>query len=237
MYTDLKPLELSKIRTYPFPEKKYFKEIHKKEQILLHHTVSGPGLEGDVATWIKNKYAVGTCIIVARDGTPWQLFSSKYWAYHIGAGDHDQDRRSIGIEIDNWGGLKPGTGALKMFRHNHKYFRRFRMNPKVTSPMKYYTIYGNSVNVPIQYYPEGYRGFNYFEKYTEAQIRTVGELLLYWRDRYKISLNYSDTMWELSSRAKNGSPGVWSHTSFRADKSDVHPQPELIEMLKTIQTL
>ena len=237
MYTDLKPLDLSKIKTYPFPEKKYFKEIHKKEQILLHHTVSGPNIKGDVATWIKNKYRVGTCIIVARDGTPWQLFSSKYWAYHIGAGDHDQDRRSIGIEIDNWGGLTPGNGALKVFRHQNRFIDRFRFKPKFTSSQKFYAAYGNAVDVPMKYYPEGYRGFNYYEKYTEEQIRTVGELLLFWRDRYKIPLNYSDTMWHLSHRAKEGAPGVWSHTSFRTDKSDVHPQPELIQMLKAIQAL
>ena len=40
-----------------------------------------------------------------------------------------------------------------------------------------------------------------------------------------------------SDEAKSGTPGVWSHTSFRPDKSDVHPQPELIQMLKIIQTL
>ena len=237
MWNHLKPLNLSKIKTYPFPEKKYFKEVHKKEQLLLHHTVSGPGKEGDIATWIKHKYNVGTCIIVARDGTPWQLFSSKYWAYHIGAGDHDQDRRSIGIEIDNWGGLKPGTGSLKMYPHSHKYLRYFWRNPVLTNTRKYYAHYGNAVDVPMEYYPEGYRGYNYFEKYTNAQIETVGELLLYWRDRYEIPLDYSNTMWDVSSRARAGSPGVWSHTSFRTDKSDVHPQPELIDMLKTIQTL
>lgn len=237
MWTDLKPLNLSKIQKYPFPENKYFKEEHKKTQVLLHHTVSGPNIKGDVDTWINNQYNVGTCIIVDREGIPWQLFSSKYWAYHIGAGDHNQDRRSIGIELDNWGGLKLGNGNLKMFRPRHRYFRRFKMKPTLTTSAKYYTIYGNSVDVPVQYYPEGFRGFNYFEKYTEAQLRTVGELLLFWRDRYKIPLNYYGTSWDVNADAKSGKPGVWTHVSFRPDKSDCHPQPELIEMLKTIQAL
>jgi len=237
MWTDLKPLDLSKIRMYPFPENKYFNEVHKKTQVVLHHTVSGPNIKGDVDTWINNQYNVGTCIIVDREGVPWQLFSSKYWAYHIGAGDHDQDRRSIGIELDNWGGLRLGDGALKMFRPRHSFFRHFRMKPKITNTNKYYTIYGNSVDVPVQYYPEGFRGFNYFEKYTEAQLRTTGELLLFWRDRYKIPLNYYSSIWDINGNAKSGTPGVWSHVSFRSDKSDCHPQPELIEMLKIIQTL
>lgn len=235
MWDTLKPLNLSKIVQYPFPENKFFKEEFKKEQILLHHTVSGPNLSGDVNTWINNKYRIGTCIIVARDGTPYQLFSSKYWAYHIGTGDHSQDKRSIGIEIDNWGGLKPG-GGLMGFKPYNKYLNGL-MYPRFTSSQKFYTVYGNSVDVPIQYYPDGYRGFNYFEKYTDAQIQTVGELLLYWRNRYKIPLNYNETMWDVSGPAMWGKPGVWSHTSFRSDKSDAHPQPELIQMLKQIQAL
>ena len=235
MWDNLKPLNLSKIVSYPYPENKYFKDQFKKEQALLHHTVSGPNITGDVSTWINNKYRVGTCIIVARDGTPYQLFSSKYWAYHLGAGDHSQDKRSIGIEIDNWGGLKTG-GGLMSFRPHHKHFHVLRY-PRFTNSQKFYTVYGNSVDVPIQYYPNGYRGFKYFEKYTNAQIQTVGELLLFWRDRYGIPLDYNQTMWDVSASAKQGTPGVWSHTSFRSDKSDVHPQPELIEMLKTIQNL
>lgn len=239
MWAQLKPLDLSKIVKYPYPEKKYFKTEYKKEQIVLHHTVSGPNIKGDVATWINSKHNVGTCIIVARDGTPYQLFSSKYWAYHLGAGDHSQDKRSIGIELDNWGWLKPGNGGMKVFRHQNRVLNPLRFNPKLTSSRKFYTVYGNSVDVPVQFYPDGFRGHKYYEKYTDEQLQTVGELLLFWRDRYKIPLTYYGDMWDVSGPAKWGKPGVWSHTSFRPApaKTDVHPQPELINMLKIIQTL
>jgi len=234
MWENLKPLELSKIVIYPFPETKYFKEEFPKTQVVLHHTVSGPNVDGDVDTWVKGKYNVGTAIIIARDGTPYQIFSSKYWAYHLGAGDHNQDRRSIGIEIDNWGWLTLGNGSLKTFRHKNRIFPwRF----KTTSPNKYYTYYGNVVNVPIQYYPNGFRGYQYYEKYTNAQIQTVGELLLLWKMKYSIPLKYNDTMWDISQKAMDGTPGIWTHDSFRKDKTDCHPQPELIDMLKIIQNL
>jgi len=98
MWTNLKPIDLTKVKTYPFPENKYFKEEFPKTQIVLHHTVSGPSIEGDVSTWINGKYNVGTPIIIDRDGVPWQLFGSKYWAYHLGTGDHNQDKRSIGMK-------------------------------------------------------------------------------------------------------------------------------------------
>jgi len=235
MWTDLKPIDLRKIKVYPFPENKYFKEEFNKTQVILHHTV-GSTVEGSISSWIKNKDKIGTAIIIARDGTPYQLFESKYWAYHLGAGDHNQDRRSIGIEIDNWGGLTPGSGILKTYRSEKTKLFPWRL--KVLNPSKYYTVYGNAVNVPLQYYPNyGFRGYKYFEKYTNEQIQTVGELLLFWRQKYGIPLQYNDDMWNISENAKIGIPGVWTHVSFRPDKSDCSPQPELIDMLQTIQKL
>lgn len=237
MWTDLKPLNLDKIKAYPFPENKYFKEVFPKTQICLHHTVSGPSIDGDVDTWIKGKYNVGTCIIVDRSGVPWQIFPSRYWAYHLGAGDHDMDRRSIGIEIDNWGWLTPGTGLIKTYRiERPKYYIPWSL--KVTDPNKYYTYYGNAVDVPMQYYPDGFRGYQYYEKYTDAQIQTVGELLLLWRNKYDIPLNYKDYMFDFSSSASElGTPGVWTHCSFRRDKTDCSPQENLINMLKALETI
>ncbi len=227
MWSDLKPIELSKIKTYAFPETKYFHNEYNKTQVVLHHTISGPGIDGDIETWIKGKYNVGTSIIVDRFGIPWQIFSSKYWAYHLGSGNHSLDKHSIGIEIDNWGGLVLGDGENKMF--NGKWV--------TTIPGKYYAYYGNVVNVmDIQEYPEGYRGYNYFEKYTTEQIKTVGELLLFWKNKYNIPLYKNPAMFNISQDALGGKPGVWSHTSYRTDKSDIHPQPEMIEMLNTIST-
>jgi hypothetical protein len=37
-----------------------------------------------------------------------------------------------------------------------------------------------------------------------------------------------------SPDALSGAPGLYSHNSVRTDKSDVFPQKELIEMLKTL---
>jgi hypothetical protein len=39
-------------------------------------------------------------------------------------------------------------------------------------------------------------------------------------------------MWDYSRAAMNGSPGIFTHVSFRKDKSDCFPQVELVEVLK-----
>lgn len=227
VWSDLKPISSIKIRRYTFPDTKYFSEEYSKTQIDLHHTVSGSNIKGVVNTFINGKYNVGVTIIVDKEGIPWQLFPSNKWAYHLGAGDHDLDKHSIAIEIISWGGLILGDGTIK----------RFNKKDIQTIHGKYYAYYGNIVDVlNIQEYPQGYRGYNYFEKYTIEQIKTVGELLLLWRKIYNIPLYYNPSMFNVSQEALGGKPGAWTHTSYRKDKSDVHPQPELIEMLNTIST-
>ena len=231
MWQDLKPIDLAKIQTVPFGDDQYFKEEYQKTQIVLHHTISGNGVDGDISTWEADPKKIATCIIIDRAGTPWQLFSSKYWAGHLGAGNLWLDRHSIGVEIDSWGWVIPGDGTTKYFDNPPK--------PVKTEMGKYYAYYGNAVQADLQYYPNKFRGYNYYEKYTIAQIRTVGELILYWKLKYNISLTYRPEMWDVSQDALAGKAGIWSHVSYRPihQKSDCHPQPELIEMLKTLERI
>lgn len=194
-----------------FPETQYFKEVFPKKQIILHHTVSGPGVTGDLNWWIQTPERVATCVIIARDGIIHQCFSSKHWAHHLGtraANNTILNKQSIGIEIDNWGALTKTNG-------------------------KFYSYTGKEIpKQDVVEYPHAFRGNSYYEKYTQEQISSVKLLLEYWCDTYGIPLDYHPDMWGLNALALNGEPGVWGHISFRGDKSDPHPQSELIEMLK-----
>ena len=233
-FTDLKPLDLKKINVVDFPSDQYFSEYHKKTQIVLHHTVSGPEARGDITTWIRDKRRIATCIIVDGYGVPHQLFSSRFWAGHTGVSSK-LDRHSVGVEIDCWGGLIKGDGEIHQFGKNSDGSPRM-VRTKVG---KFYAAYGNVVDVAIQYYPDGFRGYKYYQKYNEKELRTIGELLLFWRDRYEIPLTYNSDMWDVSQRARSGEPGVWTHVSYRPypQKFDCHPQPELIQLLKTVENL
>jgi len=213
-WSDLKSLRLNDEDLQMVDWDRYYKEEHEKRQIVLHHTVSGPGTRGDLITWKKYKSNIGTCVIIERDGTINQLFSSKYWAYHLGCGKPWLDKTSIGIELDNWGQLTEKDGQL-------------------------YTVYKSKVDVPIVHYPEGFRGEQIYEAYPEAQLRSLGELLLLWNKNYKIPLIYNEDMWDVSKRALNGVGGIWAHVSYRPlpQKFDVHPDPNLKSMLRTISGL
>ncbi|HYG50488.1 MAG TPA: N-acetylmuramoyl-L-alanine amidase [Flavobacteriales bacterium] len=205
--------ELPKIKMLAFPEGQFFKEIFNKEQIVLHHTASGRGSDGDYKHWLNTPERIATSQIVEHDGTCAQLFNSKYWGYHLGI-THPNSKRlnqnSIAIEIDSWGGLTYDT-VKKVF-------------------LSYTGAVVPKENV-IEY-EKGFRGYRFFERYTAEQIESVRKLLLFWSEAYDIPLDYNADMWDISQRALEGTPGIWSHTSYKKEKSDIHPQPEMIAMLQ-----
>lgn len=199
-----------------FPKKEYAQGVYRKIMIVLHHTVSpGHDVFGDVAWWIKQKGRIATPIIINNKGVLYQLFRSKYWAHHIGLKHRNNsylNKASIGVELDSLGPLKERGGVWR-------------------------SVYGHIVKEEnIQFYPNGYRGFEAFEKYTDKQIEALRELLEYWKRFYPyIDFKYKgDRIFDVCEDAIEGTPGIWSHTSFRKDKSDIHPQPEIIKMLKTL---
>ena len=230
-------LDLQRIEPVSFPETQYIRDLHPKRQAVLHHTVSPVGVEGDISWWLQTSARIATCLIIHHDGTPYQCFGSKYWAHHLGVkssflksrgfGDYKSknvylNQSSCAIEIDGLGGLTEYNGNWYMTHRNED----GENEPNLRMVVK---------RENVEFYPNGFRGFEAFEKYTDAQIQTVGETLLLWHDRYGIPLDYKgDVMWDVTDRALSGEPGVWTHVSYRPDKSDCHPQPSLIDMLQRL---
>jgi len=221
---ELEKLDLKKINQVDFPDDQYYKKQTNKKQIVLHHTVSGQGVNGDINWWRQTSARVATHMIVDWEGKIYQCYSSKYWGYHLGVKASNNaalNKASIGVEIDSWGGL---------VRHNRQWY-----------PAKWdKDLNKNVANTKIapiqniQTYPKGFRGFYAFEKYTNKQLEAVRQLLVYWNSRYKIPIKYNENMWDVNQDALKGKGGVWTHVSYRDDKSDCHPQSELINMLKSL---
>jgi len=228
-WADLKPLDPDSCRLVKVDWSKYYKVQHPKRQIVLHHTVSGPGIEGDLAHWKNFNSHIATCVIIDRDGPINKLFNWKYWGFHLGAGNRTLDQQSIAIELDSWGPLILGDGKQQVINNR-------TIN---TVDGQFYNVYGGKVNVPYVYYPEGFRGYKYYEAYGHEQIRSVGKLLLFLCDKFDIPLTYNEDMWDVSQDSLNGKKGIWSHTSYRApsEKQDCHPDPQLISMLKELETI
>jgi len=212
-------LDLSKIIGVDFPVEQYVAVPTGKNQIVIHHTVSGEGVKGDINHWLSTTARVATALIIDREGVIHQCFSSKYWAHHLGIktgfikeqgttkSNLELNQKSIGIELDSYGGL-------------------------VKKGKKFYTVYGNSIAASkVVELEEEYRGYKAYEKYTDKQLATLKDLISFLCDKYGIDPSYNKGMWDVSKDALNGKSGVWSHTSYRSDKSDCFPQKELIAIL------
>lgn len=210
-WTGLESLSLEDNKLIQVNWLKYYPDIYKKNQVTIHHTVSGPGISGDLEHWKTFKSHIATCIIIERDGKINQLFSSKYWGYHLSCGNTFLDQHSIAVELDNWGQLYELNG-------------------------KFYNVYDKEVNVPIRRYIKGFRGEQIFEAYTKEQLWSLGQLLLLWNINYEIPLRYNEDMWDVSEKALNGEPGIFAHVSYKpSGKWDAHPDPQLISLLKYLE--
>lgn len=209
------------IKPYAFPDNQFIKEETKKTQIYLHHTVSGLNSAVGVANYFNsNPERVAVQIILNGDGTALQLYSTKYWGYHLGLTNEVfakfklpfqwLDKVSIGVEICAYG---------RLLYHDNKYW----------------SVYGNEVPIDqVCILDEEFRGGLYYHKYTEAQIETLRKLLLYWKDFWNIPLDYNEDIWDLNKRALSGEPGFYTHCSVRSDKSDLFPHQPMIDMLKSL---
>lgn len=221
-------MDLSKIKQVQLSTSQFLQEETKKKQIVLHHTAGSSSAPNTIKMWdADDRGRIATCIVISGlgvnsvDGEICQAFSSKYWAYHLGIkgevfkayGVPHQilDKIAIGIEICNWGPL-----TLKENKF-YNYVDREVLSDQVCA-----------LDRP-------YKGHIYYHKYTNAQIQSVKELLQYWRLVHGIDLTYDyNQMFTVNKKALLGENGLYSHNSYRKDKSDIYPCPRMIEMLKSL---
>jgi len=221
----------SNIKQVPMKDSQYIKTETKKSMIVLHHTAGNSSGVGTIKMWDNDdRGRIATCVVISgkgqskdtSDGEICQAFSSKYWGYHLGLKQDifrakgvpykSIDPMCVAVEICNWGPLtKKGD--------------------------KFYNYV--SREVPIDQVCElekPYKGRKYYHAYTDAQIESLRQLMLYWGELYKIDLTYrEEDMWDISVRGLKGENGVYSHNSFRKDKSDIYPCPRMIAMLKSLK--
>lgn len=225
----MQQLDISKIIQYSFDKKQYFEETHTKTQIYLHHTAGRSNGIDTYKFWEKNTERVATCVTICGkpdagstlvDGQIIQGYSSAFWAYHLGLTSapfktfkvpyQSLDKISVGIEICNWGCLT-------------KTDRGYESWAGVLIPES---------DVCVLSKP--FKGYKYYHNYTDAQIESVRQLLVYWGKRYNIPLTHNEDIFDVTPRALKGEPGVYTHNSVRKDKTDIYPHPKMVDMLKSL---
>lgn len=190
----------------------YFKEKQVKTQIVLHHTAGGSNGDNVIHGWDFNQERVGTAYVIDGNGKIIKAFEPDYWAYHLGLKTADNvklNKSSIGIEVCNWG---------QLIYKNGKYLNYVN---KEVSPSEVVQI-------------KKFRGFEFYHKYNDAQIESLRKLVLELCAKFGINKEYNGDIWDISTNALSGKNGIYTHVSYRADKNDMSPQINLIEMLKNL---
>ena len=213
-------LDISKIKQVRLKETQYFPEESVKTQIYLHHTAGSGNAEAVSRYWNGTSDRVATAFVVGADGTIVQCFSSKHWAWHLGIDQKEfkamkqpyknLNKTSVGIEVCNWGYLKEKDG-------------------------NFYTYAGTKVPASmVTTLDEPYKGFKHYYKYTDQQIESTRQLLVYLCETYDIPKEYRPEIFGLDVEAFKNTKGIFTHNSVRKDKSDIYPCPRMIEMLKNL---
>lgn len=183
----------------------YIKSVHKKNQIVLHHTVSSTAQS--TINWFKNdggKSKVAVAFVIDKDGTIYKLFEPKYWAWHLGKGSNTRHNAfSIGIEIVNEGGLVKKEDKLYWFDGKYEYK-------------------GDYIELEKEF-----RGYKYFAKYTKLQVLAVHELIEKLIKDFEIEKKFSNTFnYDQQFRTFNG---VILHCNVQPHKTDLSPAWDLKE--------
>lgn len=240
-YTDLNGLT---IYDHLLKDEEYIKDIKPKNTIWLHHTGGGSRPDWTIDGWEKdfkkdktgkpildsngNKIPlqVGTPYVIGRkssttndsvwDGKILRAFDDKYYAYHLGISSRNSEELnycSIPIEICNYGPLTKGKDG------------RF-----------YNYVYKPINDSDVVKLDKPFNGYEYYERYTDAQLESTRKLIIYLINKYAIIIEgkiYNEKWFEYNEKWFTPG-GIRSHSQVRRDKYDIFPQKEMIQMLNSI---
>ena len=191
-------------RLLRLPSNQFMQEVYPKKQLYIHHTVGGSA-KSSFDFWMNSPDRVGTAFIIDRDGTIFETFDPRYWAYHLGLKHKRNDeinRASIGIELASEGALqKDAEGILRAF-NGKAVFRDTYIDNQFT-----------------------WRGYRYFDSYEPEQTKSLFILVKYLCEQHSIpkkcipqaeSTLFHEKYFDFS--------GILGHCNVRSDKTDPHPR-------------
>lgn len=203
-----------------------------KHYIFLHHTAGSADPFATAYYWNNDSRGrIGTHFVIGgkesngstrHNGNVVECMPLENYAWHLGDnGSHYMHTHSISIELTNWGWLKEDNGVFYNYLDN-----------QVPEDQVIDLCYE-------------YRGYRYYHKYSDEQLKSLESLLKYLSNKYDISLKeglynmikghggadafgYHDDVY-------NGKvTGLLTHTNVRTDKFDCSPQPNLIDLVQKV---
>jgi N-acetyl-anhydromuramyl-L-alanine amidase AmpD len=195
--------------TYQWDANDYEPYPSTKDKIALHFTAGSSA--DSAATSLATPDYISVPFIVDKDGTIYQCYSTKYWAFHLGvknAGKGEFDKVSIAIEIVNEGPLVQKNDGLYWWPRNFNV--RFC---GLEDTDRYYKL------------SKPWRDYSYFTTYTAAQYDSLGKLVAYLCVMHDIPPTMIPGIGSelVTVEFLRAFKGIFTHHNIRADKTDCSP--------------
>jgi len=212
----------------------YFHDVeYPKKQILLHYTAGQ--LVSDLSALTKQDNHVSVAFVLARDGTIYQLFPSKFWSGSIGLGlgntgtGNARDKQCIAIEISNYGFLVERDGNLETV-----YSRMTNVNGNVGPADVYCSL---TETAAYQKLATPFRGQLYYASFTKQQYQSLIVLLRYLTAKFQIPRVFlpEATRYNTTNDVL-GFNGIVSHVNYRpSGKWDIGPAFDWQQVIEGVQ--
>lgn len=215
------------IKKYWMPQGTYYKGPVPKDWIFLHHTAGGDNPYQVADMWARdNRGNVATEYILGGqhvsnkstkfDGELVQCFPEGGYGWHTGTGNSVMHRNSVAIEVCCMGQIVNGKTYVNTPADPNQVI-------KLAKP---------------------FRGYQYWHNYSESQITTLKNWIIYCANKYSIDprvglVEYvrakgADGFDVLDVRKAESTPGLYTHTNVIRGKVDMYPHPDLIDMLLSL---
>lgn len=227
------------------PKGQYKEGPVDKEYLFLHHTAGWNNPYNTIKNWgnddrgaIATEFVIGGQSIKGGDdnydGEIVRCIPNKGYGWHLGKnGSQHMHVHSVGIEVCNFGYLTKGG-------------YKNRKGVWVSKDSDGLYTYAGVKADPSQVVElsEEFRGHKYWHRYSDKQIDSLKDLILYISERDGIDVrkglieSLKDdglSAFDFKTDAYYGKvKGMWTHTNTRKDKTDMFPQQELIDMLLSL---
>tara|TARA_R110002074_G_scaffold260769_2_gene433099 strand:+ start:1349 stop:2224 length:876 start_codon:yes stop_codon:yes gene_type:complete len=199
----------------------------KPEYIFLHHTAGWNNPYRTINHWANDKrgkvateFVLGGQSIKGNDnqydGELVQCMPQGGWGWHLGTGRSFMHKNSVGIEVNNFGWIKNGK------------------------------TYAGTIADPNQIITlaKPFRGHKTWHRYSDKQIEVLRDWILWVGERDNIDVRAGlpalikekgADAFEFNQDVLDGKhKGLWTHSNVRKTKTDMFPQPELMDMLVSL---
>ena len=216
------------IHQHFLPRGEYLDGPTKKEYWFLHHTAGWHNPYKCIDSWgrdsrgrIATEFVLGGGSVKGNDdtydGEMVQAFPEGGYGWHLGKnGSQYMHKHSVAIEICNFGYVKNGKTYAG-------------------------TTVAESQKVEL---PQAFRGYKTWHRYSDKQLEATRKWILFIAERDNMDVRDGLQKWIKDEGVKafdwkedayyGRVKGLLTHTNTRKDKTDLFPQPELMDMILSL---